>query len=229
MKIIWLLGSLTVLFEIWMVVHFGILAIQWNCDKIVKLVPGDENRWFQIASRLAYHVCMILFVITQTLWLYYANEYSIKSKARIANFYHWIIILHLIVVNLSIYLKTTLDEAKESFEALESGVKFDKESFEALEPQMKIHQNHQISESKTKKVEEISCNSGKNLNKSYEIRLQKAHHEYLEPIGFAIQVETLLSFILFFLLFAEVEEHEMDEAAEVFQYLLFSVKKFESF
>jgi len=45
--------------------------------------------------------------------------------------------------------------------------------------------------------------------------LENINDEYIEPIGYAVLVETLLSFILFLWLFAKIEKHEQDKAIEV--------------
>lgn len=90
------------------------MTIGWECDILVNISRHDN--WFQITIRLCYHACLIVFVIVQTLWLHLANRFRAKTVTPLGKFFNWFTFLHVIALNLVIYLKTTLDEAKMSFE-----------------------------------------------------------------------------------------------------------------
>lgn len=78
----------------------------------------SKDDWFQIIVRLCYHTYLALFVILQTSWILLANRYHTKTTSPLGKFFTWLTFLHVIALNIVIYLKTTLDEAKHSFQEL---------------------------------------------------------------------------------------------------------------
>lgn len=89
------------------------MTIGWECDELLNISSHDN--WFQICVRLCYHGCLIVFVLAQTLWLHLANRFRTEPPKGMEKFLKWFTFLHVIALNLMIYLKTTLDEASKSF------------------------------------------------------------------------------------------------------------------
>ena len=96
--------------------RFGLMTISWECNNIVYIKSHDN--WFQITVRLCYHACLIIFVIAQTLWIYFANRYHAKIDSKLGRCINWFTFRLVIALNLVIYVKTTLNEAKQSFHEL---------------------------------------------------------------------------------------------------------------
>lgn len=113
---VWFLGGITALFECWSIVYFILFSTKYHCDELVAINELQGSRNFQIVSRLFFNVSVLIFVLLQTAWLNALNIYHLKPANQKQRFIHAFSYIHVIALNLSIYMKTTLDEAEHSWE-----------------------------------------------------------------------------------------------------------------
>lgn len=59
---------------------------------------------------------LLVLIFLQTIWIHCLNIYTLEAETTLQRFFYSFGNLHLIVLNLIIYMKSTLDEAREEWE-----------------------------------------------------------------------------------------------------------------
>lgn len=94
--------------------QYSLNIFGFQCDRILQEKARTKD--FEIAARLLFESFLLIFVALQTVWFHCINMYELKPKSFWQRFFFTFAFVHVIVVNLIIYMKSTLDEANEKFE-----------------------------------------------------------------------------------------------------------------
>lgn len=129
-------------------------------DLVDNFRATQKQKNFQIVSRLVYCSALIIYILLQSFWLHLMNSYNyVEPKNLKQKFAYKFGSIHIIALNMIIYLKITLDEAQHSWKDTDAALKvYDDQNFANLLLTVENNGQVEIQDKKTnwKKFAKIS-------------------------------------------------------------------------